>query len=494
MEPAVREITGFRYVVPTHQGRAAENILMQLHLKPGDIVLNNTHFDTTKAHVEQRGAVAVDLMSDALWRFDERHPFKGNFDLAKLRAALERHHRRVPLIVVTVLNNFACSSPVSMENIREVRQLADAYGIPLFIDACRMSENAYFIKTREKGYQDHSIVEIVREMLSHADACWMSAKKDGLVNIGGFIATNDQSLLRRCQELVVLYEGFHSYGGLARRDLEAMAQGLREGTAEDYLAHRIRLVAYLGERLEDQGIVISQPVGGSGVFIDVEKLYPHLGPDQCPGIALFCDLYREGGIRGGGFPFTVNTVTPDTGEIIQRVFQFVRFAVARRVYSKAHMDYVAAIMGRVKQLAPENRGLPSRGKARAPESLLREVRTRRLTRRLTKGAHVDPRARVFEEGIGPRPSRARNSSTISGAGRGARTHKPLSRQRILKSAAFTISPPRPFQKIGPILQLTPDDPARRCSCTEMPPVTRPAAARGKTCLPEISGTLEDPLL
>jgi tryptophanase len=356
LESAVQEITGFRYVVPTHQGRAAENILMQLHLKPGDIVLNNTHFDTTKAHVEQRGALAVDLMSDALWRFDERHPFKGNFDLGKLRVALERHHDRVPLIVITVLNNFACSSPVSMENIREVRRLANSYGIPLFIDACRMAENAYFIKTRENGYQDRSIVEIVREMLSHADACWMSAKKDALVNIGGFIATNDEALLRRCQELVVLYEGFHSYGGLARRDLEAMAQGLREGTDEDYLAHRIRLVAYLGQKLEDQGIVISQPVGGSGVFIDVEKLYPHLGPDQCPGIALFCDLYREGGIRGGGFPFTVNTVTPDTGEIIERVFQFARFAVARRVYSKSHMDYVAAIMGRVKQLAPENRG------------------------------------------------------------------------------------------------------------------------------------------
>jgi tryptophanase len=355
-EKAVQEVMGFEHVVPTHQGRAAENVLMELLLNPGDIVLSNTHFDTTSAHVAHRGATPVDLIADGLWRFQEAQPFKGNFDLEKARVALERHHERVALIIVTVLNNLACSSPVSMENIRAMRKLADSYGIPLFFDACRFAENAYFIKAREPGYQSKTIAEIVREMLSYGDGCWMSAKKDALVNIGGFLAVRDQGLARRCQEKVVLYEGFYTYGGLARRDLEAIAVGLREGLDETYLGHRIRLVGYLGELLERAGAVVSRPVGGSGVFVDVNALYPHLSEEQLPGIALFADLYLEGGVRAGAIPFKMNTVDPKTGDIVQRSFQFARFAVPRRVYSKAHMEYVAEVFARVKANAPANRG------------------------------------------------------------------------------------------------------------------------------------------
>lgn len=355
-ESAVQETTGFEHVIPTHQGRAAENIVMELLLKPGALVLSNTHFDTTSAHVKHRGAIPVDLMGDGLWQFQSDDPFKGNFDLEKLRAALAHHHERVALIVITVLNNLACSSPVSMQNIREVRKLADQYQVPLFFDACRFAENAYFIKQREPGYADKSVAEIAREMLSYGDGCWMSAKKDALVNVGGFIAVRDQALARRCQEKVVLYEGFYTYGGLARRDLEAIAVGLREGLEESYLGHRIRLVAYLGDRLEEAGAVVSRPVGGSGVFVDVHALYPHLSEAELPGIALFADLYLEGGVRAGAIPFRMNTIDAATGKIVERGFEFARFAVPRRVYSKSHMEYVAGVFAQVKANAPKSRG------------------------------------------------------------------------------------------------------------------------------------------
>lgn len=355
-ERAVRDVLGFEHVIPTHQGRAAEHIAMELLVKPGDIVLSNTHFDTTRAHVENRQAMAVDLVSDVLWNFRDPHPFKGNFDLDKLRAALARHRARVPLIVVTVLNNFACSSPVSMENIRAVRALADEHGIPLFFDACRFAENAHFIQQREPGYATRGIADIVLEMMSYGHGCWMSAKKDAIVNAGGFLAVRDPDLARRCQEKTVLYEGFFTYGGLAGRDLEAIAVGLREGIEEDYLAHRVGLVAHLGHLLEEAGCAVSLPIGGSGVFLDVESLYPHLGPEKFPGIAVFADLYREGGVRAGAIPFHIRTVSAETGEFVDRVFQFVRLAVPRRVYSKSHIEYVAAVMSRVRDVAACNPG------------------------------------------------------------------------------------------------------------------------------------------
>jgi tryptophanase len=355
-EKAVQDVLGFRHVIPTHQGRAAENILMELMVNEGDIVLSNTHFDTTRAHVEHRKGLPVDVVGDWLWRFQEALPFKGNVDLAKFEAALARYHARVPFIIVTVLNNFACSSPVSMENIREIRRMADKYDIRVFFDIARFAENAYFIKTREPGYAEKSIAEIVREMMSYGHGCWMSAKKDALVNIGGFIATDDEDLARRCQEKLVLYEGFYTYGGLARRDLEAMAIGLREGLDFEYLGHRTRLVAYLGEMLENAGVVVSKPVGGSGVFVDVEAMYPHLGPERLPSITLCCELYLEGGVRVGAAPFPVNTVDSRTGDIVERVFQFARLAVPRRVYSKSHMDFVGEIARRVVANAPNQRG------------------------------------------------------------------------------------------------------------------------------------------
>jgi tryptophanase len=355
-ETAVQEVMGFPHVVPTHQGRAAENIMMELLVKPGDIVLSNTHFDTTRAHVENRKATAVDLVGDLLWDFKAEHPFKGNFDLAKLAIALERYHDRVPFVLITVLNNFAASSPVSMENIRETRKLADRYKIPVYFDACRFAENAFFIKSREEGYSDKSIPEIVREMLSYGQGCWMSAKKDAIVNIGGFIAVRDEGLARRCQEKLVLYEGFPTYGGLARRDLEAIAIGLREGMGEAYLSHRIRQVAYLGQRFEEAGILVSKPVGGSGVFIDVASLYGHLPPERLPTIAFACDLYLEGGVRAAAAPLPVTTVDEATGEITTKIFPFARFAIPRRVYSKGHMDYVARVMERVKANAHRSKG------------------------------------------------------------------------------------------------------------------------------------------
>jgi len=261
----------------------------------------------------------------------------------------------VPFISITVTNNMACSSPVSMDNIRQVRALADEFGVPVLFDASRFAENAYFIKQRELGYAEHSIRDIVREMFSYGDGCWMSAKKDALVNIGGFIALRDEALARRCQEALVLYEGFPTYGGLAGRDLEAVAAWLAEGIDEAYLEHRVGQVAYLGGLFEQIGIRCSKPFGGSGVFIDVEALYPHLPADRFPDVAMGCDVFREGGVRAAAFPFVLQSLG-DSGQLTRRTFHFARFALPRRVYTKSHLDYVAAVMARVKEAAPRNLG------------------------------------------------------------------------------------------------------------------------------------------
>jgi tryptophanase len=354
-ERAVQEISGFPYVVPTHQGRAAENILTELLVKPDDVVLSNTHFDTVRAHIENRRGIGLDLVGDWLWDFEDEHPFKGNFDIEKLRLALEHYGARVPFISITISNNMACSSPVSMDNIRQVKALADRFETPVFFDASRFAENAYFIKLREPGYANHSIRDIALEMFSYADGCWMSAKKDALVNIGGFIALRDESLARRCQERLVLYEGFPTYGGLARRDLEAIAVGLHEGVGEEYLRHRTGQVAYLGELFERAGVRCSKPFGGSGVFIDVQALYPHLPPERFPDVAMGCDVYREGGVRAAAFPFQLRSIEK-TGKLTTRTFHFARFAVPRRVYTKSHLDYVGRIMANVKANAGRSAG------------------------------------------------------------------------------------------------------------------------------------------
>ncbi len=349
-ENAVREVTGYRHVVPTHQGRAAENLLMGVLVEPDHVVLSNTHFDTVRAHIETRRGVALDLVTDAIWSFDEPHPFKGNFDLEKLRRALELYGPRVPFISVTVTNNMACSSPVSLDNIRRVRALADEFGVPVLFDASRFAENAYFIKQREPGYAERSVRDIAREMFSLGHGCWMSAKKDALVNIGGFIAVSDEALARRCQERLVLYEGFPTYGGLAGRDLEAVAIGLREGVDEAYLEHRVGQVAYLGALFEQAGVRCSKPSGGSGVFIDVQALYPHLPAESFPDVAMGCDVYREGGVRAAAFPFLLKSID-SAGNPTSRTFHFARFALPRRVYTQSHLDYVGRVMARVKSSA-----------------------------------------------------------------------------------------------------------------------------------------------
>lgn len=357
LEQTVRDITGYPHVIPTHQGRAAENIVMDLLVEPSDLIASNTLFDTTRAHVQHRRASPLDLVGDSLWEFGVERPFKGDVDLARFETALEKHHAHIPFVVLTVVNNMGASSPVSMANVREVKRLADRYDIPILFDASRFAENAYFIKTREEGYSDKSIQEIAREMFSYGRGCWMSAKKDGLVNIGGFIALTDEALARRCKERLVLYEGFPTYGGLARRDLEAMAVGLREGMELEHLQHRVGQVRYLGDLLEREAdVVVSKPTGGSGVFIDVNSIYPHLPPERLPSVALTCDLYLEGGVRVAAAPFELVSIDPKTGEINHKVFPVARFAIPRRVYSKSHLEYVAKVMKRVKENAPRNDG------------------------------------------------------------------------------------------------------------------------------------------
>ena len=288
--------------------------------------------------------------------FQVEHPFKGNLDLAMLEAALERHHERMPFLVVTVVNNMAGSAPVSMENIRETKRLADRFGVPILFDAARFAENAYLIKQREPAYRDKTVPEIVREMFSYGQGCWMSAKKDGLVNIGGFIALADEALAHRCRERLVLYEGFPTYGGLARRDLEAMAIGLEEGVSEVDLRQRVTQVAHLGELLGQAGMVVSRPTGGSGVFVEVDSLYGHLSPQRRPCVALTCDLYLEGGVRAAAAAFNLARIDPRTAEIGHRIFQIARFTVPRRVYGQGHMNYVGLVAKRVKKRAHESLG------------------------------------------------------------------------------------------------------------------------------------------
>ena len=339
-ESVVKKITGFKHIIPTHQGRAAERILFSIMVNKGDIVPNNTHFDTTRANIEFNEAEAVDLVIPEGKIPELEHPFKGNMDLAKLEELLEKYHDRIPLGMITITNNSGGGQPVSMENIREVSKLLHKYNIPFFIDACRFAENAYFIKLREKGYQDKSVLEIAQEIFSYADGCTMSAKKDGLVNIGGFLAMNDDQLAMKARTLLILTEGFPSYGGLAGRDLEALAVGLEEVLNEDYLKYRLRTAEYMGERLTAAGISIIRPTGGHAVYIDAKAFYPHIPPSQFPGQTLVCELYKKGGIRGveiGSVMF--GKKDKETGKEIPAPMELVRLAFPRRVYTQSHFDY-----------------------------------------------------------------------------------------------------------------------------------------------------------
>lgn len=340
-EKAIRDITGYKEVIPTHQGRVAENLLFSTICKPGDIVPNNTHFDTTRANVEANQAEACDLpIKEALQPALEK-PFKGNMDVKKLDAILTEKRDKIPMVVMTVTNNSMGGQPVSMENIRETSKVCKKHGVMFLIDCARYAENSWFIHEFENGYKNKEIIDIARELFSYADGCWMSSKKDALVNIGGFIALNNVELAKRIQNKLILIEGFPTYGGLAGRDLEAIARGLYEGLNQDYLQYRTAQVRYLGEMLLDAGISIVRPVGGHAVFIDAKEFAPHIPQEQFPGVALTVAMYREGGIRGveiGSLMFGKNG---SDGKDSHPPLELVRLAVPRRVYTTSHITYVA---------------------------------------------------------------------------------------------------------------------------------------------------------
>lgn len=341
-ENAVKEIFGFEQVIPTHQGRAAERILFSTVCKPGHVVPNNTHFDTTRANCQATGARAVDLPVAEGLVPAVPHPFKGDMDVDRLKALIQEEGvENIPLCMITVTNNTGGGQPVSMGNIRAVSEVCRSHGIPLYIDACRFAENAYFIKLREEGYAEKSVREIVKEMFSYADGCTMSAKKDALVNIGGFLASNDAGLAQQEKDLLILTEGFPTYGGMAGRDLEAIAVGLEEVLHEDYLEYRLASVRYLGEHISDAGVPIVQPPGGHAVYIDAAAFLPHVPPRDLPGQAVVAELYVEGGIRA----VEVGTVMfghrdPETGEETTAAMELVRLAMPRRVYTQSHVDFM----------------------------------------------------------------------------------------------------------------------------------------------------------
>ena len=339
----IRDIFGYPHVLPTHQGRMAENLLFTTVVKRGDTVPNNIHFDTTRANVEHQGAEALDLVVDEGLDPTALHPFKGNLDPAKLdRALRERGRGRVPLVMLMVTNNSGGGQPVSMANVRAVREVCDRHGVQLFFDACRFAENCWFIREREAGYRDKSVLEIAREMFSYGDGCTMSAKKDGLVNIGGFLAMKSAEWAEKITNLLIMVEGFSTYGGLAGRDLEAIAIGLREVLQEDYLEFRVGQVAHLGEMLEQGGVPIVKPVGGHAVYIDAKRFLAHIPQSQYPGQALVVALYRDYGIRAvevGSLMFGHRD--PQTGEEVFPRLELVRLAIPRRVYTTEHMRFVA---------------------------------------------------------------------------------------------------------------------------------------------------------
>jgi len=349
----VRDLTGFEHILPTHQGRAAERILFELVGGEGKVVPNNSHFDTTRANIEHSGAEAVDLPIAEAKDPTLRHPFKGNMDVARLEDLIARVGAdRIPLVMVTVTNNSAGGQPVSLENLKAVRAVCDRHGLALFLDACRFAENAFFIKRREPGQADREIRDIVREMFDLADGATISAKKDGLVNIGGILLIRDEALAQRADALLILTEGFVTYGGLAGRDLEALAQGLEEVVHEDYLAYRIRSTEYLGEKLLKIGFQIVEPPGGHAIYVDAGKLCPHIPPEQFPGQALVCALYREAGVRSvevGSVMFGDKGRRPD--------LELVRLAIPRRVYTQSHIDYVVEAAEQVYARRGEMRGL-----------------------------------------------------------------------------------------------------------------------------------------
>ena len=352
---AVQDLFPFKHVIPTHQGRAAEKILFTAIGGPGRVIPNNTHFDTTRANVEFTGAEAVDLVIAEGRQPSLIHPFKGNMDIAALERLLEERGDAVPVVVMTITNNSGGGQPVSLENLRAVREVCDRFGKPLFLDGCRFAENAWFIKTREPGQEHRPVVDIIREIGGLVDGMTMSAKKDGMANIGGWLALNDDALAESCRNLLILTEGFPTYGGLAGRDLEAIAQGLREVVSEDYLRYRITSTAYLGDALVAAGIPCVQPFGGHAVYIDARAMLPHIPPLQYPGQALAVELYRAGGIRGCEIGTVMFGKHPD-GTETEGPMDLVRLAIPRRTYTQSHVDYVIEVARDVVARAGSLRG------------------------------------------------------------------------------------------------------------------------------------------
>jgi tryptophanase len=355
-EASVKEITGLKHGIPTHQGRAAERILFGSILRPGDVVPNNTHFDTTRANVEYRQATALDIPIAEARQPQVIHPFKGNIDLAKLEALLTEPDHRIPLVMITVTNNSGGGQPVSMANLRAASQLCREHNVPLFLDACRFAENAWFIKQREEGYADKTPLAIAQEMFRYVDGCTMSAKKDGLANIGGFLALNDDAWAQQCKNMLILTEGFPTYGGLAGYDLEAIAVGLHEALDEDYLRYRIRSVEYLGEKLNAAGIPIVNPTGGHAIYIDAKSMLPHIPWHEYPAWTLSLVLYLEGGIRSVEIGSVMFGAQPDGSEQ-PAAMELVRLAFPRRVYTQSHVDYLAEVLLHVKDLSQRIRGV-----------------------------------------------------------------------------------------------------------------------------------------
>ena len=344
-EKQVKKITGMKYIIPTHQGRASEKILFSIVGGKGKYFPNNTHFDTTRANIEFTGSEAVNLLNETGKHPEIRADFKGNMDIAKLKEFINKKGKEnIPLCMITITNNSGGGQPVSMQNIRDAKEVCNKYNIPLFIDACRFAENAYFIKKREKGYGNKPIIEIVQEIFTYADGATMSAKKDGLVNIGGFLALNDEGLAMKCRNLLIVTEGFPTYGGLAGRDLEAIAQGLEEVLDESYLQYRIRSVEYLGERLVAAGVPIIEPPGGHAIYIDAKRFLPDIPSEQFPGQAIVGSLYVEGGIRSVEIGSVMFGKYDKKGKLIPPPMELVRLAIPRRVYTQSHIDYVLEVI------------------------------------------------------------------------------------------------------------------------------------------------------
>jgi tyrosine phenol-lyase len=357
LENVVKELTGMPYILPTHQGRAAERILYGILGGKGKVFISNTHFDTTRANIEFTGATAVDIIYDVAQDPEIDLPFKGNIDLDKLPVLIKQYGKEnVAAVIITVTNNSSGGQPVSMANVKAIRKICDENNLLLVIDGCRIAENAYFIKHREAGYENTSYEEIAKEMLRLGDAFVMSAKKDGMVNIGGLLTMKDEALSMKCKNLLIISEGFTTYGGLAGRDMEALSIGLKEVFDADYLHYRIRSTAYLGEHLKAKGIPVVWPIGGHAVYVDAKKLYSHIPVEQFPGQALVCDLYTKGGIRCVEVGSVMFAKYDEKGKMIPAPNELVRLAIPRRVYTQSHIDYVLDVFDDILEMREQTTG------------------------------------------------------------------------------------------------------------------------------------------